>query len=81
MARYELILRLYGAPWLTIISKTPPDPTKAMEGAKIPKESKIAPRRGAIHAPKQMRHGHYDFFVLGDSYQEDVNLRFLLGWP
>ena len=28
MARYELILRLDGALWLTIISKTPLDPKK-----------------------------------------------------
>ena len=29
MARYELILRLDGALWLTIISEPPPDPKKA----------------------------------------------------
>ena len=58
MARYELILRLDGALWLTIISKTPLTPRKAMEGPKIQKETKMAPRRGAIHAPEQMRHGH-----------------------
>ena len=40
MARYELILRLDGALWLTIISKTPLTPRKAMEGPKNPKESK-----------------------------------------
>ena len=39
MARYELILRLDGALWLTIISKTPLTPRKAMEGPKNPKES------------------------------------------
>ena len=32
MARYELILRLDGALWLTIISKPPLTPKKAMEG-------------------------------------------------
>ena len=32
MARYELILRLDGALWLMIISKTPLTPRKAMEG-------------------------------------------------
>ena len=32
MARYELILRLDGALWLTIISKPPLTPRKAMEG-------------------------------------------------
>ena len=31
MAQYELILRLEGAIWLTIISKTPPGPRKAMQ--------------------------------------------------
>ena len=40
MARYELILRLDGALWLTIISKTPLTPRKAMEGQKNTKESK-----------------------------------------
>ena len=40
MARYELILRLDGALWLTIISKTPLTPRKAMEGQKNQKESK-----------------------------------------
>ena len=40
MARYELILRLDGALWLTIISKTPLTPRKAMEGPKHQKESK-----------------------------------------
>ena len=39
MARYELILKLDGALWLTIISKTPLTPRKAMEGPKNPKES------------------------------------------
>ena len=34
MAQYELILRLDGALWLTIISKTPMTPRKAMEGQK-----------------------------------------------
>ena len=38
MARYELILRLDGALWLTIISKPPLTQKKAMEG---PKKSKI----------------------------------------
>ena len=46
MARYELILRLDGALWLTIISKTPLTPRKAMEGPKNPKESKMAPGTG-----------------------------------
>ncbi len=32
MAQYELILRLDGALWLTIVSKTPLTPRKAMEG-------------------------------------------------
>ena len=32
MARYDLILKLDGALWLTIISKTPLTPRKAMEG-------------------------------------------------
>ena len=58
MARYELILRLDGALWLTIISETLLTPKKAMEGPKVPKECKMAPRRGAIHALEQMRHGH-----------------------
>ena len=42
MARYELILlvKLDGAVWLTIISKTPLTPRKAMEGQKDPKELK-----------------------------------------
>ena len=40
MVRYELALRLDGAQWLTIISKSPMSPRKAMEGAKNPKESK-----------------------------------------
>ena len=40
MARYELILRLDGALWLTIISKTPLTPRKAMEGPTNSKESK-----------------------------------------
>ena len=39
MARYELILKLDGALWLTIISKTPLIPKKALEGAKDRKES------------------------------------------
>ena len=39
MARYELILRLDGALWLTIISKKTLTPRKAMEGPKNPKES------------------------------------------
>ena len=33
-ARYELILKLDGALWRTIISKTPLTPRKAMEGQK-----------------------------------------------
>ena len=45
MARYELILRLDGALWLTIISETPLTPKHAMEGL----NPKMAPRRGAIH--------------------------------
>ena len=32
MARYELILKLDGALWHTIISKPPSTPKKAMEG-------------------------------------------------
>ena len=40
MVRYELILKLDGALWLTIISKTPLTPRKAMEGPTNPKESK-----------------------------------------
>ena len=49
MARYELILRLDGALWLTIISEAPLTPKRAMEGTKIPKESKMALRiRGAL---------------------------------
>ena len=35
MTRYELILKLDGALWLTIISKTPLTPRKAMEGQTI----------------------------------------------
>ena len=58
MARYELILRLDGALWLTIISKIPLTARKAMKGAKVLKESKMASMRGAVHAPEQMRHGH-----------------------
>ena len=49
MARYELILRLDGALWLRIISKTPLTPRTAMEGQKNPKESKMPPRTGAIY--------------------------------
>ena len=44
MARYELILRLDGALWLTIISKTPVTPKTATEGP----NPKLAPRRGPI---------------------------------
>ena len=40
MARYELILRLDGALWLTIISKPLLTPQKAMKGPKIKKNSK-----------------------------------------
>ena len=32
MAQYELILRLDGALWLTIISEAPLTPKRAMEG-------------------------------------------------
>ena len=46
MARYELILRLDGALWLTIISKTPLTPRKAMGGPKHLKESKKRSRKG-----------------------------------
>ena len=35
MARYELILKLDGALWLTIISKTPLTPKRAIEGQRI----------------------------------------------
>ena len=49
MARYQLILRLDGALWLTIISEAPLTPKGVMEGPKIPKESKMALRiRGAL---------------------------------
>ena len=58
MAQYELILRLDGAIWLRIIFKPLLTLERAMEGPKILKESKMAPRREAIHAPEQMRHGH-----------------------
>ena len=37
IARYELILRLDGALWLTIISKPLLTPKTAMEGVKSPK--------------------------------------------
>ena len=42
MARYELILRLDGALWLTIISKPLLTPQKAMKGSKNPEESKMS---------------------------------------
>ena len=46
MVRYELILiRLDGALWLTIISKTPLTQETAMEGP----NPKMAPRRGATY--------------------------------
>ena len=41
MARYEPILRLDGALWLTIISKALLTPQKAMKDQKNPKESKL----------------------------------------
>ena len=44
MARYELILKLDGALWLTIISKSPLSPGKAIKGPKNPKESKNDPK-------------------------------------
>ena len=40
MARYELILRLDGALWLTIISKAPMTPKRAMEVHKFRKNPK-----------------------------------------
>ena len=48
MARYELILRLDGALWLPIISKTPLVSRKAMEGQKNPKESRKALLRAGL---------------------------------
>ena len=40
MARYELILRLDGALWLTIISEhTPPDPKKSLGRTQDPKST------------------------------------------
>ena len=51
MARYELILKLDGALWLTIISKTPLTPRKAMEGPKNPKESKKCVSKGQDPPP------------------------------
>ena len=41
MARYELILKLDGALWLTITSKPLLTPPKAMKDPKNPKESQI----------------------------------------
>ena len=40
MARYELILKLDGALWLTIVSKAPLALKRAMEGPKIRKNIK-----------------------------------------
>ena len=40
MARYELILRLDGALWLTIILKPLLTPKRAMESSKIRKKAK-----------------------------------------
>ena len=48
MARYELILRLDGALWLPIISKTPLASRKAMEGPTNPKESRKALLRAGL---------------------------------
>ena len=72
VAQYEHIFRLDGALWLTIISKTPLTPKNAMEGPKIRKESKMAPRRGAIHAPEQMRHGQVQNSELYRQVREQV---------
>ena len=58
MARYELILGLDGALWLTIISKNP-DPRRAMEGPTNPKESKTCKCKGQdappLHCPFPLR--------------------------
>ena len=48
MARYELILRLDGALWLPIISKTPLASRKAMEGPTNPKEFRKALLRAGL---------------------------------
>ena len=48
MARYELILRLDGALWLPIISKTPMASRKAMEGPINPNESRKALLRAGL---------------------------------
>ena len=58
MARYELILRQDEAIWLRIIFETLLTPQRVMKDLKNQTESKMAPRRRAIHAPDQMRHGH-----------------------
>ena len=52
MARYELILRLDGALWLRIISKTPLTPRKAMEGPNNPKESEECSCKGQDPLPR-----------------------------
>ena len=53
MARYGFILKLDGALWVTIISKTLLTPKTAMEGQKIQKESKIDASYGSGAHPYQ----------------------------
>ena len=51
MARYELILRLDGALWLTIISKTPLDPKKGHGRTKKSKRIRVKARTPLPRTP------------------------------
>ena len=53
MARYELILRLDGALWLTIISKAPLTPKRVMEGPKNPKIIQNGPTDKGLLSPPE----------------------------
>ena len=56
MARYELLLKLDGAPRHTIICKTPLTLRKAMEGPTNPKES----NKGCLNDPVNSTNQHYE---------------------